>query len=144
VSVAIDANLLLYASDSSSSFHTRALATLRTYAEGPELVYVFWPVAMAFLRISTHPAIFEQPLSPAQAVANLDTLLVRPNVRSPGEREGFWAAYQGVSQHTVVRGNLVTDAHLVALMRQYGVATIISHDRDFHKFEGVRVHDPFA
>jgi toxin-antitoxin system PIN domain toxin len=144
VSVAIDANLLLYASDSSSRFHTRALATLRTYAEGSELVYMFWPVAMAFLRISTHPAIFEQPLSPAQAAANLDALLVRPNVRSPGEREGFWAAYQGVSEHTVVRGNLVADAHLVALMRQYGVATMLSHDRDFHKFEGVRVYDPFA
>jgi toxin-antitoxin system PIN domain toxin len=144
VSVAIDANLLLYASDSSSSFHTRALATLRACAEGPELVYVFWPVAMAFLRISTHPSIFEQPLSPAQAVANLDALLVRPNVRSPGERQGFWAAYQGVSQHTVVRGNLVMDAHLVALMRQYGVATVISHDRDFNKFERIGVRDPFA
>jgi toxin-antitoxin system PIN domain toxin len=144
VSAAIDANLLLYASDSSSRFHARALEALRAYAEGPDLLYVFWPVAMAFLRIATHPAIFEQPLSPAEAVANLDALLVRPNVRSPGEREGFWAAYRNVGENTVVRGNLVGDAHVVALMRQYGVATIVSHDRDFRKFERVRVHDPFV
>ena len=144
MSAAIDAILLLYAADSSSPFHARALEALRAYAERPDLLYVFWPVAMAFLRISTHPAIFEQPFSPAEAVANLDALLVRPNVRSPGEREGFWAAYRDVNENTVVRGNLVGDAHLVALMRQYGVATIVSHDRDFHKFERVRVHDPFV
>jgi hypothetical protein len=44
----------------------------------------------------------------------------------------------------VARGNLVPDAHLVALMRQYGVSTIVSHDRDFRMFDGIRVHDPFA
>jgi toxin-antitoxin system PIN domain toxin len=144
VSVAVDANLLLYASDSASRFHEQALETLRTFAEGSGLLYVFWPVAMAFLRISTHPAIFERPLSPADALANLDALLTRPNVRSPGEQDGFWTLYREVGEHTVVRGNLVPDAHLVALMRQYGVATIVSHDRDFHKFDRVRVHDPFS
>jgi uncharacterized protein len=144
VSAAIDANVLLYASDSSSGFHVRALETLRAYAEGPELLYVFWPVAMAFLRIATHAAIFERPLSPAQAMANLDALITRPNVRSPGERDGFWPTYRDIGEHTVVRGNLVAGAHLVALMRQYGVATIVSHDRDFHKFDRIRVHDPFS
>jgi predicted nucleic acid-binding protein len=43
-----------------------------------------------------------------------------------------------------VRGNLVPDAHLVALMRQHGVSTIWSHDRDFLKFPGIKVQDPFA
>ena len=44
----------------------------------------------------------------------------------------------------VIRGNLVPDAHLVALMRQHGVRTIWTHDRDFRKFNGIRVVDPFA
>jgi toxin-antitoxin system PIN domain toxin len=143
MSVAVDANLLLYASDAKSRVHDRAVRTLTACAEGPEIVYVFWPVVMAYLRIATHPAIFERPLAPAQAEQNVDALLVRPNVRSPGEDDGFWRAFRSVSAQTVVRGNLVADAHLVALMRQYGVATIISHDRDFHKFERIRVRDPF-
>lgn len=144
MSAAIDANVLLYASDEASPFHERALETLRAYAEGRNLLYVFWPVAIAFLRIATHPAIFERPLPPSTAIANLDALLTRPNVRTPGERDGFWASYRHVSEQTVVRGNLVPDAHLVALMHQYGVATIVSHDRDFHKFDRIRVSDPFA
>ena len=44
----------------------------------------------------------------------------------------------------IVRGNLVPDAHVVALMRQHGVSTIWSHDRDFVKFPGISVRDPFA
>jgi uncharacterized protein len=142
MSVAIDANLLLYASDAGSRFHERASETLREYAEGADLLYVFWPVAMAYLRIATHPAIFDRPLSPAQAAANVDALLSRPTVRSPGEDDGFWTTYMRATDGIVVRGNLVADAHLVALMRQYGVETIVSHDRDFHKFRGIRVRDP--
>jgi uncharacterized protein len=43
-----------------------------------------------------------------------------------------------------VRGNLVPDAHIVALMRQHGVSTIWSHDRDFLEFKGISVRDPFS
>lgn len=42
------------------------------------------------------------------------------------------------------RGNLVTDAHLVTLMRRYGVRTILTRDRDFRRFDGIRALDPFA
>lgn len=144
MSVTVDANLLLYASDAASKFHERALETLRRYAEGSEILYVFWPVAMAYLRIATHPAVFDSPLSPSEARANMDALLSRPNVRAPGEDEGFWQTFRAVTEGAVVRGNLVPDAHVVALMRQYGLQTIISQERDFHKFEGIRVRDPFG
>jgi len=42
-----------------------------------------------------------------------------------------------------VRGNLVPDAHLVALLLQHGVTTLWTHDRDFRSFEGARARDPF-
>lgn len=41
-------------------------------------------------------------------------------------------------------GNAVPDAHLAALMRQHGVATIYTRDRDFRRFEGIRVEDPLS
>ena len=144
MSTAIDANLLLYASDAGSRFHERALEVLRSAAEGPDLLYLFWPVVMAYLRIATHPAVFAHPLAPADATANVEQLLVRPHVRAPGEDDGFWNSFRAVSASTTVRGNLVSDAHVVSLMRQYGVRTILSHDRDFHKFTAITVKDPFA
>ena len=144
MSHAIDANLLLYATDTSSRFHVRALEALEGYANGPELLYLFWPVVMAYLRISTHSAILERPLSPEQAAGNIGALIELSHVRSPGEEEGFWETYRTVAGDSVVRGNLVSDAHLVALMRQHGVGTIWTHDRDFRRFDGIRVVDPLA
>jgi predicted nucleic acid-binding protein len=37
----------------------------------------------------------------------------------------------------------VPDAHLATLMRQYGVRTIYTRDRDFRRFDGIDVRDPF-
>jgi toxin-antitoxin system PIN domain toxin len=144
VSFAIDANLLLYASDVSSPFHERALAFVERGAAGPELLYLPWPVGMAYLRIATHPAIFESPLTPEEAAANLEALLGRPHVRPLGEVDGFWRTYRRTTRGLVVRGNLVPDAHLAALLLQHEVTTLWTHDRDFRKFEGIRVRDPFA
>lgn len=144
MSYALDANLLLYASDASSSFHERALALLERCAEGPELLYLPWPVVMAYLRIATHPAIFERPLSPEEATANVDALLGQPHVRPLGELDGFWETYRRTTDDLVVRGNLVPDAHLAALLLQHGVTTLWTRDRDFRKFEGIRVRDPFV
>jgi hypothetical protein len=144
VSYAVDANVLLYASDAASAFHERALAFLRRAAEGPELLYLPWPVVMAYLRIATHSAIFAQPLSPAEAAANVEALLGRPHVRTLGEVDGFWEAYRRVTSGIVVRGNLVADAHVASLLLQHGITTLWTHDRDYHRFEGIRVRDPFA
>ena len=70
MSYALDANILLYATNAASSFHPSARALVERAAAGPELVYLPWPVVMDYLRISTHPAIFERPLAPSEAEAS--------------------------------------------------------------------------
>jgi predicted nucleic acid-binding protein len=66
-------------------------------------------------------------------------LLSLHHVRTGSEGETFWDTFTATTSDLVVRGNLVPDAHLVALMRQHGVSDIWSRDRDLRKFEGVRV-----
>lgn len=144
MSFAIDANLLLYASDRDNPLHRRAIALLDEVALGPELVYLFWPTAMAYLRIATHPAIFDRPLSHADARANLEALLELPHVRAVGETETFWRRFAEVAEDVAPTGNLVPDAHLVTLMLENGVRTIWTRDRDYRKFTGIRVRDPYA
>lgn len=144
MSVAVDANVLLYASDTASPRHDPAARLLATLAAGPGLVHLFWPVAMAYLRISTHPAVFARPLEPALARANLDGLLSRPHVRCPGESAGFWSVFTETTAGDVIRGNLITDAHIATLMRQHGVGSIWTSDRDFRRFPDIAVLDPYA
>lgn len=143
MSYAIDANLLLYASDQESPFHDRALTLLDEIAMGPEIVYLFWPIAMAYLRIATHPAIFARPLSQADARANLDSLLALPHVQAVGEDDRFWDRFREVADDVRPTGNLVPDAHIVALMLSHGIRTIWTRDRDYRSFSGIRVRDPF-
>lgn len=143
MSVTVDANVLVYASDESSRFHAQARARLASIAQGPEIVYLFWPVVMAYLRISTHPAILDPPLPPDRAFANVERLLRLPHVQTAGEQDRFWERYRDVALEADVRGNLVSDAHVVALMRENGVRSIWTHDRDYRRFPGIGVLDPF-
>ncbi len=144
MSSTVDVNVLLYSSDESSPFHAKATGLVERLAEGPELLYLFWPVLLGYLRISTHSAIFPRPLSVEIATKNIEQLLDLPHARTAGEREDFWRMYRAATSGAVVAGNLVPDAHLVALMRENEVGTLWSHDRDFRKFEGITVRDPFA
>jgi toxin-antitoxin system PIN domain toxin len=144
VSVTLDVNVLLFASDASSPRHERARELVASIARGPELVYLFWPTIVGSLRIATHPAIFEAPLPAGEALANIEALLSRPHVRAPGEQPDFWRRYRSVAADAAPTGNLVSDAHLVALMQENEVRTIWTHDRDFRRFDGIEVRDPFA
>lgn len=144
MSVTLDANVLLYASDAASPRHERARELVASIAAGPELAYLFWPTIIAYLRIATHPAIFEQPLPATQAIENIDALLSRPHVRAPGEQPEFWRRYRAVAADAAPTGNLVSDAHLVALTQENEVRTIWTHDRDFRRFTGIEARDPFV
>jgi toxin-antitoxin system PIN domain toxin len=143
LSFTVDANVLLYASDEASEYHRQARALLDRVASGDELVYLFWPTVIAYLRIATHPAIFERPLPPADALANVERLLALPHVQTTGEHDRFWAAYRRVAGEADARGNLVPDAHVVALMVENGVRTIWTHDRDYRRFPDIEPRDPF-
>jgi toxin-antitoxin system PIN domain toxin len=143
VSLTLDANVLLYASDTSSPRHVRAREVIGAVAAGPELAYLFWPTIMAYLRIATHPAIFDRPLPAREAIENVEALLSRPNVRAPGEQPEFWRRYRSVAADATPTGNLVPDAHIVALMLDNEVRTIWTHDRDYRRFKGIEVRDPF-
>jgi len=139
----VDANVLVYTTDRNSPFHDAARVLVEQLALGPELVYLFWPVVLAYLRIATHPVIANTPLSSAEAEANVAQFLDVPHVRVVGEQDQFWANYRVIANDVRPTGNLVPDAHLVALMRENEVRAIWTHDRDFRKFKGIEVRDPF-
>ncbi|MBV9279634.1 MAG: PIN domain-containing protein [Chloroflexi bacterium] len=143
MSATVDANVLVYASNTSDPAFRPARALLERLAAGPDLVYLFWPTIMGYLRIVTHPGILPKPLTFAQASANISALLSRPHIRTAGEGTGFWELFLATAGGPI-RGNDVPDAHLATLMRQHGVDTIYTRDRDFRRYEGITVRDPLA
>ena len=144
MSFAIDVNILLYASDTGSPHFERANSFIESCIAQNEVFSVAWPTVMSYLRILTHPSVFDHPLSPNEAMTNVETLLNLPHARFLSEDEGFWTVYRAVTSELPIRGNLVPDAHLAALLRYHGVKTLYSHDRDFLKFPFLDVRDPLA
>ena len=144
MSFALDVNILVYASDTGNPLYEPATSFLDRCVQGRELFYLGWPTVMGYLRIVTHGAVFDRPLTPAQAMANIETLLGLPHMRVLAEDEGFWDVYRSTTATVPTRGNLVPDAHLAALLRQHGVKTLYTHDRDFRRFDFLDVRDPFA
>ena len=144
MSFAFDVNILLYASDTGSPYFERAKAFIEACIAERELFYLGWPTVMSYLRIATHAAVFGRPLSPDEAMTNIETLLSLPHARLLSEDEGFWDVYRATTAEAPTRGNLVPDAHLAALLRSHGVKTLYTHDRDFLKFPFLDVRDPLV
>ncbi len=144
MSYSVDVNVLLYASDRGSPHHSAALRFLEGRRSHPELFCVAWPTLMSYLRIATHPSIFAEPLSPPEALGNVAALLGLRQVRALSEQEGFLDVYREVAGSFPVRGNLVPDAHLAAILRQHGVRTLYTNDLDFRRFGFLEIRDPLG
>lgn len=142
MSVTLDANILVYGTNQAEPVHAEAQALIERLAAGPDLVYLFWPTVLGYLRIVTHSAILPNPLSSREAMSNVDSLLTRPHVHAVGEVEGFWNLFRATAGDQA-RGNEVPDAHLATLMRQHGVRVIYTRDRGFRRFVDIEPIDPF-
>jgi toxin-antitoxin system PIN domain toxin len=144
LSYSVDVNILLYASDRQSPFHARAAEFLAECASNAEPFCLTWPTLMGYLRIVTHPSIFKEPLSLEEAVSNVEALLGLPQVRILAEGREFWPIYREVTKQAAVRGNLVPDAHIAALLLQHGVRTLYTNDSDFEDFDFLDLCNPFV
>lgn len=142
MSFAVDVNLLLYASDVTHPAHPKAAAFLDRCVSAREVFCMAWPTLMGYLRMATHSALFTRPLTPDEAARNVEALVGLPHVRVISEEEGFWAIYRAAAASVAARGNLVPDVHLAALLRQHGIRTLYTHDRDFRRFDFLDVRDP--
>lgn len=142
MSYSVDVNLLLYASDTQSPQHERAKAFLLERPEDPDLFCISWLTLMGYQRMATHPGIFDSPLSPQKAWANIQTLLSLPRVHAIGEEPSFAEDYASATRAFPVRGNLVPDAHLAVILQEHGVKRLYTTDADFRKFDFLEIINP--
>ncbi len=139
----VDANVLLYAEDSSSPHHEAARAWLVDALNGPTRIGLPWPSLLAFLRIRTHPRVYDSPLSPADAWARVTAWLDAPAAWVPLPTERHADVLGGLVIGQRLTGALLPDAHLAALAIEHGVG-VCSADSDFARFPDLRWHNPLA
>jgi toxin-antitoxin system PIN domain toxin len=135
--VVVDANVLLYAVDSTSAHHDVSISWLDAALTGTEAVGLAWVALLAFVRLATSAVVFSTPLSTHDAVGQVEIWLAAPSavVAQPTPRHA--ALLRGLLHDTGTAGNLTTDAHLAALALEHG-ADVVSFDRDFARFPGIK------
>jgi hypothetical protein len=142
--IALDSNVLVYARRTEAPHHDQARALLARLAEGEEPWALFWPCLYEFLRVVTHPRVFDPPTSIDRALEDLESLLDSPSLQLLGEGPAHRSHLVRAVRGGAASGNLVPDAHIAALAVEHGVRELLSADRDFARFPGLRVRDPFA
>jgi toxin-antitoxin system PIN domain toxin len=139
--IVLDANILLYAYDSSSLHHLKAKEWVELTLSSGELIGLPWQTVGAFLRIVTNPKLTGQRLTLEGAAIVIDLWLEQPNVRllAPGERH--WPILRQMMINGQAHGPLMTDAQLAALTIEHG-GVLHTTDRDFTRFPGLRWVNP--
>jgi uncharacterized protein len=139
----VDTNVLLYAVNEDAPHHDAARGWLDRALAGTETIGFATIVVLAFLRLSTNPALFQRALTIEEAFGAVDTWLHHPTAAIPHPGGEHLARMHRLLRPVGAGGNLVNDAHLAALADEFG-AEIVSFDTDFRRFEGVRWQLPHA
>jgi len=141
---ALDTNVLVYAEITTSRHHARAREVLAECAEGGEAWAIPWPCVYEFLRVVTHPRVFHPPVPLDVALADVGAVLASPSLMLLSETLRHADVMDHVVRGADATGNLLHDAHIAALCLEHGVSELVTGDRDFRRFDGLTVRDPFA
>lgn len=139
----VDANVLLYAVDEDAPNHVTARAWLDRALAGTETIGFAMIVVLAFLRLSTNPALFPRPLTIDDAIGVVDAWLHQQTAAIPNPGSEHLTLVHRLLSPLGGAANLVNDAHLAALALEHG-AEIVSFDADFGRFAGLRWRLPAA
>jgi predicted nucleic acid-binding protein len=87
--------------------------------------------------------VFDPPSTTAEALEAIRDFLAPPVAQVLSETGRHPALLERVVQESRVTGNLIHDAHLVALAIEHGVHEILTLDGDFARFPQVASRNPF-
>jgi toxin-antitoxin system PIN domain toxin len=135
--ILIDVNVLVYAYREDSPNHPAFRNWLSDLINSGEPFGVAALALSGFLRITTHPKIFNPPSPPEDAWLFAEALLNQPtcSILMPGPRH--WQIFRELCQTTRATGNLIPDAFFAAMAIE-AECEWITTDGDFSLFPGLR------
>jgi uncharacterized protein len=136
-----DVNVLVYAHRADTPNHDAYRTWLEKIINGNAAYGVSDIVLSGFLRVVTHPRVFDPPSGLDEALSFAEQVRQQPNavVLSPGSRH--WSIFTELCAAAGAKGNLIPDAFLAALAIESG-SEWITTDRDYSRFSELRWRHP--
>jgi toxin-antitoxin system PIN domain toxin len=140
--ILLDVNVMVYACRRDAERHAEYHAWLSSQLSGDEPVGVAPESLPSVIRITTHERIWKHPLRTEEAFAFAEAVLDATPVVLVQPTERHWAIFAELCHESRARGNLTMDAWLAALAIENG-CTLVTTDRGFARFRGLRWRAPF-
>ena len=141
--ILLDVSVLVSAVRRDAPEHAPMAGWLSAALVGNESVLIAPESLGAMVRITTHRKIWTHPLSHDIAFGFADRVRAAPAVRLVTPGPAHWGHFADLCRTADARGNLVSDAWLAALAVEQS-ATLVTTDRDFARFPGLRWRHPLA
>ena len=141
--ILLDANILIYAVNEDAPINRKAKSWLESAISGPDTVGFSWNVLLAFLRLTTRPGLFRNPLPLETSLDLIASWLEQPAVIVVHAGPRHLRILRELLLPIGTGGNLTSDAHLAALAIEHG-AELCSSDSDFARFHGLKLRNPLA
>lgn len=138
-----DLNLLVYAYNSDAPDHEAARSWWEIALSETGAVGLPWVVTLGFLRLMTSRTVLIEPMTAAETLGHIRSWFARPQVRVLQPGPDHLDLVADLARQAGKAGDLTTDIHLAALAIDHQ-AELHSNDRDFHRFSGLRWHNPLS
>jgi uncharacterized protein len=142
--IAVDTNILVYAHRRDHGWHQPAAQCLRSLAEGTASWALPWPCIHEFLGIVTRERVYSPPTSMPRALEQVAVWLESPTLILLSETPGYWDGLARLLERSKVTGARVHDARVAALCLHHGVRELLTADRDFSRFPGLKTTNPLV
>ena len=141
--IAVDTNFLVYARREEFAHHAAAARLLTELSEGSRDWAIPWPCIYEYLRVVTHRRVFARPTPLIDALEDLDRLFDAPTLALLGAGSGHRGHMRRMLEAGRVAGNIMHDGHIAALLHEHGVREFWTTDKDFTRFPGIVIRNPF-
>ena len=136
-----DVNVLVYAFREDAPNHPEYKAWLERIISGDQAYGLCDLVLSGFLRIVTHPRVFNPPAPLEAAASFVEVIRSQPHCVSVAPGPAHWDIFLRLCRRSDARGNHVADAYLAAIAIESG-SDWITTDRDYSRYPGLRWRHP--
>lgn len=138
--IVLDVNVLVALARVDHPDHARARSWWQTRADAGESMTTADLVWVGVIRILTHPRVFREPSTLADAFAFVRTVMAQPTYLALRAAPDLLADFETLCNEAGAGGSLATDAYIAALARRFG-ARVATFDRDFRRFRGIELDE---